>query len=63
MDCRSRHFRDARASQRSGRMTREFYIEGAGVTRVESVLAQGLAATYSQNRSPFGSCRGTTPRV
>ena len=35
-------------SERSGRMTREFYIDGAGVTRVESVLVEGL-----RHASPF----------
>ena len=33
-------------SERSGRITRELYTDGAGVTRVESVLVDGLAHAF-----------------
>ena len=33
-------------SERSGRITRELYTDGAGVTRVESVLVEGLAHAF-----------------
>jgi poly(3-hydroxybutyrate) depolymerase len=43
-------------SERSGRMTREFYIDGAGVTRVESVLVEGLAHAFSIRTGGTPSC-------
>ena len=43
-------------SERSGRMTREFYIDGAGVTRVESVLVEGLAHAFPIRTGGTPSC-------
>jgi poly(3-hydroxybutyrate) depolymerase len=43
-------------SERSGRITRELYTDGAGVTRVESVLVEGLGHAFPIHARSTSSC-------
>jgi poly(hydroxyalkanoate) depolymerase family esterase len=43
-------------SERSGRITRDSYVDGAGVTRVESVLVEGLAHAFPISTGGTPSC-------
>jgi poly(3-hydroxybutyrate) depolymerase len=42
--------------ERSGRITRELYTDGAGITRVESVAVEGLGHAFPISTSAGSSC-------